>query len=1108
MSRSRRFLILALVVFTLTAKATSQVSIGPVPGMTTAWHRAPETIPIPLASNATTLTFKHQVHPGASITWSGAREVSNTGGWSYAVCHLDTAGPHLVSVEYVRAQGRKTEERCLLEVVRIRPEEIKVSIKASVEPIALDEADLNASAYRYFNATSIAALRKLSNNRYRTSIKRQVNLSLEVDPPLFAPLIEWRNAASRVTHLGTSLRMWHSRPRVELLSVGPVANPETVRLETYSVKMTSHASFQDFIPEGLPVTFKAVTNPAGFEDDITWLASTKYGSSDPVMGEGPEFTVRFEDTWGPHPGTGMPFQWLGVRADNAVFNQDQKPFRDEFCSTGEITLRIFPGILPDYPEGLEETLFLSSEGLMNTVILRTAPPYVDGIDIETEITELELEALSPTLGPLLFRLREDVFSGGAICDVEAAENGAFVSGDSYFEIFVEVELSAFGLVLDTGDEPVRLQAGAITELPPFGRGYLPQPPTGGVCDQPGGPQTVPLFLPGVGQLGEIIHALHMIDCPPPDQEDKCKITLTKIEGARENDVGKFDQLPDPHNPGRIFLDSVTDRNILANPDEQNVTAEVLLTPATLDPTKFEVLWEVRDPDDPADHKDVDPNDNGTPTGGNSNGGDNIDKLPEEAGHFFRMANHAIANQMSPGSDGVSSATVIGKANTEVDGTRRSTVKFHYSDEGGDNYVITAHCVEKESGDKKSSDETGILTVWRKRMFKVTGMVKTADDRQRIKTGVAGANAISVNVLPGANAFIDSYLQGDDKYTNNAATEVRVGTDIHSNTAANNGGASYYPGVNLAGVRTALQASYASPTANRACYVDLVVEELATNTAYQGVMTEARGTNNNTDEHTYAMTATTYHSGGGNNTHPNNTYQILGMRTFGAIASSLGTSVVDPHIYVNLLIHYQLFQDRETTVAEIDQTTVHESGHNVLPEAITFHAGHSAAPHDKCCGSASTGQGVQWCPKHARKMRGNVTRSFANHDPAIDNPAETATDSVGAGTKVDLKSPGKDFAAGGSTTITVQIQDADGVFVHTDNSTQITFSPTLSGTITTVNTGTGDGIYGVPGGAETITVANGVATVTVSDAVAETFQVTFTNNGGLTNPPNDMIMVTP
>jgi hypothetical protein len=86
----------------------------------------------------------------------------------------------------------------------------------------------------------------------------------------------------------------------------------------------------------------------------------------------------------------------------------------------------------------------------------------------------------------------------------------------------------------------------------------------------------------------------------------------------------------------------------------------------------------------------------------------------------------------------------------------------------------------------------------------------------------------------------------------------------------------------------------------------------------------------------------------------------------------------------------------------------------------------------------------------------------------------------------------DFAAGGNADLEVETRDAYGNTATTDNATLITFDPTLSGTISGVVTGTGDGGYGAVGGAEDVTVANGVARITLTDTVAETFEVAFTS----------------
>ncbi len=114
--------------------------------------------------------------------------------------------------------------------------------------------------------------------------------------------------------------------------------------------------------------------------------------------------------------------------------------------------------------------------------------------------------------------------------------------------------------------------------------------------------------------------------------------------------------------------------------------------------------------------------------------------------------------------------------------------------------------------------------------------------------------------------------------------------------------------------------------------------------------------------------------------------------------------------------------------------------------------------------------------------------------------------AGPATQVAITSAGADFNVGNSTTLTVQVQDVDGYLVSSDNTTNITFSPTLSGTISGVIIGTGDGSYGVVGGAETVQVDGGVVTITLTNLVAETFEVVITNDQSLTNPSNDSIVV--
>ncbi len=62
--------------------------------------------------------------------------------------------------------------------------------------------------------------------------------------------------------------------------------------------------------------------------------------------------------------------------------------------------------------------------------------------------------------------------------------------------------------------------------------------------------------------------------------------------------------------------------------------------------------------------------------------------------------------------------------------------------------------------------------------------------------------------------------------------------------------------------------------------------------------------------------------------------------------------------------------------------------------------------------------------------------------SLSNPAnDSIIVSVGAPAQVVMTGPGSDFTTDGSTNLTVQVQDANNNLETTDNTTQITFSPT-------------------------------------------------------------------
>lgn len=302
----------------------ARMQLGPVKGLTTQWKLAPSKTMIPLG---TTVQFKIRLFRSSeAIIWNGATEVSNDGVWSVAEAHLDAVGLHVVTSERVSPRGDLGyRETTRFNVVDIHPQDIVVSpVRAFVDPVVLDEDNLNESTYEYFRSSSIAGLHKLGEDRYVTSIGRRIDLEVDVEPLGFAPLIEWRRVQGEDLY-GRSVSVRYWQIGTDEILIGPLKSPRKIVLEKYQVNITSHVSDEDVIPTGEPVTFTAVTNPPGYEEYITWLGSTKFGSCEPVTGEGSEFTAQFEDTWGPHPEYGEPWQWLGVRADDNALDADDKP---------------------------------------------------------------------------------------------------------------------------------------------------------------------------------------------------------------------------------------------------------------------------------------------------------------------------------------------------------------------------------------------------------------------------------------------------------------------------------------------------------------------------------------------------------------------------------------------------------------------------------------------------------------------------------------------------------------------------------------------------------------------------------------------------------------
>lgn len=306
-----------------------RLEIGPVAGLTTTWHPAPVATAAPLGA---TLQFRIRVPRTTAVQWSGAVEVERAGS---SIAELTLAAPGLrrVSVRFQDHQGEPVEEEVLLEAVALPVEGIQVGgIDLSVGPVEIDLSRPNASTMGYyFRDESIAPLMEVGNGQYRTTLNRWLTATAQVTPTELAPLVEWRFNGKPQRHLGASVRVRAFTLGENTLSAGPGGAEAAARLDTFLVRISKPDSWKD-LSDGELVTLKAETSPPGYEDEVTWLASTKYGSSDPLTGEGPEFTTRFFDTFGPGG------SWLGVKAGNAHLGKDHKnpPPANPFDQIGDL----------------------------------------------------------------------------------------------------------------------------------------------------------------------------------------------------------------------------------------------------------------------------------------------------------------------------------------------------------------------------------------------------------------------------------------------------------------------------------------------------------------------------------------------------------------------------------------------------------------------------------------------------------------------------------------------------------------------------------------------------------------------------------------------------
>ncbi len=321
------------------------LTIGPIDGLTTGWHEAP--VVEAWVCMGTEIVLHQDAPAGAEVVWHGAGLVVRGEGGREVVCVMNETGVQRIVAE-VRTGGARQLKECTFRVVDYPHNRVIQWRRFGVEdasPEIRTDWDNMDRLDAYFRG-SIAGLTEVGQGRYVIASDTWLRTRAHAWPRGFEPLLELR-VDDRPVALGSRSRILFENVGEHVVEVGTPGRAPSATIEVYDVTITSHIEGVDLVQDGVDVVFEAETAPAGYEQYITWLSATKYGTGEPMTGRGGRFEVRFDDTFGPWAGGAGDWSWLGVRADNVAFGQDQKLCRvlNGFvhCPLGDATLQLVAG---------------------------------------------------------------------------------------------------------------------------------------------------------------------------------------------------------------------------------------------------------------------------------------------------------------------------------------------------------------------------------------------------------------------------------------------------------------------------------------------------------------------------------------------------------------------------------------------------------------------------------------------------------------------------------------------------------------------------------------------------------------------------------------------
>lgn len=272
--------------------------IGPIDGLTTDWHPAPAWTSIP----AGTILMLHQAAQlDEMVVWSGAYEFARDESGSTAIAILHAVGPQQISVEvapYLEGAGASFSSSSTFDVVNIRFDYISVSpIVVDLDPPTSDPGPDVVEPTGFEDLTdNQSQFGGAGGSGSSGGDQSLVLLEVDVNPPGFAPLMEWR-LDDQPALLGPAVLMRSADIELSMVEVGPVSTPSTLQgsSETASANAPSvFASNRIASPHG---GSSLSPQPASRDDD---KRSRRESPNDPAeAGDGGDD----DDLWAPEDGT-------------------------------------------------------------------------------------------------------------------------------------------------------------------------------------------------------------------------------------------------------------------------------------------------------------------------------------------------------------------------------------------------------------------------------------------------------------------------------------------------------------------------------------------------------------------------------------------------------------------------------------------------------------------------------------------------------------------------------------------------------------------------------------------------------------------------------------